>query len=124
MCISGVTCYYFHYNFAFFLIFFLANSADTDEMPRFAKCKIRNFRENFIFANSDKHIFAKLKIRDRGVILILISVNDSDQVISPIREDFIFTKLRILCEVSKTKPRENFRIYSTRLAVSSLQRFK
>ena len=25
-----------------------------------------------------KHIFAKLKIRDKGVILILISVNDSD----------------------------------------------
>ena len=62
-----------------------------------------------------KHIFATLKIHDNGVILILILVND--RVISPIREDFIFTKLR------KFRENKTFaKLYSTRLAVSSLQR--
>ena len=40
-------------------------------------------------------------------------------VISPFREDFIFTKLRI-CEVSlKLNPRENFRIYSKNMSLNA-----
>ena len=60
-------------------------------------CKFGNFRENFIFANSVKrHICDARNSRLRHDIPI--SVND--RVISPFREDFVFTKLRI-CEVSR-----------------------
>ena len=52
-------------------------------------CKFGNFRENFIFANSINRHICDVKPS---------SVND--RVISPFREDFIFTKLRI-CEVSR-----------------------
>ena len=33
-------------------------------------CKFGNFRENFIFANTLKDIFAKLKIRDQVMIYL------------------------------------------------------
>ena len=60
-------------------------------------CKFGNFRENIIFANS-----VKRHIRDVENSLqehdLPISVND--RVISPFREDSIFTELRI-CEVSR-----------------------
>ena len=55
------------------------------------------FRENFIFANSVKRHICDVKHSRPGHSLPL-SVND--RVISPFREDFIFTKLRI-CEVSR-----------------------
>ena len=47
-------------------------------------CKFGNFRENFFSRIVVKDIFATIK----------------DRVISPFREDFIFTKLR-KCEVSR-----------------------
>ena len=75
-------------------------------------CKSGNFRVNFIFADSVKRHICEVKISPLGHDLPR-SVNDS--VISPFREDFIFTKLRI-CEVSrKLNPRENFQIYSMSL---------
>ena len=56
-------------------------------------CKFGNFCEILFSRITLKHIFAMLKICDKGVIFPKISVND--RVISPICEDFIFTKLRI-----------------------------
>ena len=53
-------------------------------------CKSGNFRENFIFANSVKRHICDAKNLRLGHDLP-ISVND--RVISPFREDFIFTKL-------------------------------
>ena len=68
------------------------------------------FVASFIFANSDlRHICDNMNSQLGHDLLILVN----DRVISPFREDFIFTKLRI-CEVSrKLNPHENFRIYST-----------
>ena len=54
-------------------------------------CKFGNFRENFIFANSVKRHICDVK-NSRLRHDIPISVND--RVISPFREDFVFTKLR------------------------------
>ena len=71
-----------------------------DNYIKLEYCIFVNFRENIIFANS-----VKRHIRDVENSLLghdlPISVND--RVISPFREDFIFTKL----------PLANFRIYST-----------
>ena len=64
---------------------------------RFWYCKFGNFRENFIFANSVKRHICDVK-NSRLSHDLHISVND--RVISPFREDLIFTKLRI-CEVSR-----------------------
>ena len=51
--------------------------------------------ENFIFASSVKrHIFDVNKSRLRHDLQVPSSVNDRVHVISPFREDFIFTKLR------------------------------
>ena len=62
-------------------------------------CKFGNFRENFIFGNSVKrHICDVNNSRLRHDLHVPISVKD--RVISPFREHFIFTKLRI-CEVSR-----------------------
>ena len=64
-------------------------------------CKFGNFCENFIFANSVKTHLFDVEIRDKGVIYLL-SIND--RVISPIREDFIFTKFpenKTLAKISK-----------------------
>ena len=73
-------------------------------------CKSGNFRENFIFANSAKRHICEVK-KIRGLCCDLpISVNDKE--ISPFREGFIFTKLRIFEVSRKLNPRENFRIYS------------
>ena len=59
-----------------------------------AYCTFRNFRENFIFANSIKiHISDVKNLRLR--LDLPISIND--RVILSFREGFIFTKLRI-CE--------------------------
>ena len=59
-------------------------------------CKFGNFHENFIFTNSViRHICDVLNF-ELGHDLP-ISVND--RMIFPLREDFIFMKLR-LCEVS------------------------
>ena len=72
-------------------------------------CKFGNFLKDFIFANSVKTHICDVKNLRQGRDL-LISVKD--RVISPIREDFIFMKLRI-CEVSqKLNPHGNFPIYS------------
>ena len=72
-------------------------------------CKFGHFRENFIFANSVKTHICNVENSRQGRGSP-ISVND--RVISPIHEDFIFTKLGV-CEVSrKLNTRENFRIYS------------
>ena len=49
-----------------------------------------------IFANSIKTHICDIKNSRQGHDL---SISENDRVISPIREDFIFTKLRI-CEVS------------------------
>ena len=57
-------------------------------------CKSGNFRENFIFAICVKRHICDAKKSRLGHDLP-ISVNG--RVISPFREDFIFTKLRI-CE--------------------------
>ena len=55
-------------------------------------CKFGNFRENLIFANSVKrHICDVKKSRHRHDL----SVSVNDRMISPFREDFIFTKLRM-----------------------------
>ena len=60
-------------------------------------CKFENFRENFISTNRAKtHIFDVKNSRQESDLPM--SVND--RVISQIREDFIFAKLRI-CEVSR-----------------------
>ena len=55
-------------------------------------CKFRNFLMHFNFPNSIKTHICNVKNSRRGHDL-LISVND--RVISPINEDFIFTKLCI-----------------------------
>ena len=60
------------------------------------------FRQNFIFANSVKTHIGDVENSREGCDL-LISVND--RVISPIREDFIFTKLR---KFRKNKPSQKF----------------
>ena len=60
-------------------------------------CRFGNFRENFIFANSFKRHISDVK-NSRIRQDLPISIND--RVISPFREGFIFTKLRI-CEVSR-----------------------
>ena len=60
-------------------------------------CKFENFRENFIFMKSVKKHICDIK-KSRLRFDLPISVND--RAISPFREDFIFTKLRI-CEVSR-----------------------
>ena len=72
-------------------------------------CKFEYFRENLIFANNVKRHICGAK-NSRLVHDLPISVIDA--VVSPFREDFIFSKLRI-CEVSrKENPREIFRVYS------------
>ena len=76
-------------------------------------CKFGNFRENFIFAKSVITDICGGENSRQGRDLP-ISVNY--RVISPIREEFICTKLRI-CEVSRKKdPRENFWIYTLNIA--------
>ena len=69
-------------------------------------CKSGNFRENFIFANSVKRHICDVRNSRLGHDLP-ISVNV--RLISPFREDSIFTKLRIS---RKKNASENFRIYS------------
>ena len=64
----------------------------------FLYCKFGNFRDNFIFANSVKTHICDVENSRQGRDLP-ISVND--RVISPIREDFIFTKLRIFSKISE-----------------------
>ena len=59
-------------------------------------CKSGKFRENFIFAICVKRHICDAK-NSRIWHDLPKSVND--RVISPFREDFVFTKLRI-CEVS------------------------
>ena len=58
-----------------------------------------------------KVILATLKIRAR--LGRDLPASGNDKVISPSREDFIFTKLRNSEASRKSKPREIFRIYST-----------
>ena len=65
-------------------------------------CKFGNFREHFIFANSAKRHICDVK-ESRLWHDLPISVND--RMISPYREDFIFTKMR---SFAKINPRENF----------------
>ena len=77
--------------------FKLGKSVRPDRQSLFAYCKSGNFRENIIFANSGKRHICDVKNSRLGHGLP-ISVND--RVIAPIREDSIFTKLRI-CEVSR-----------------------
>ena len=55
-------------------------------------CKFGNFREDFVFANSPKRHICHVKNSCYGRDLP-ISVNN--RLISPISEDFIFTKLCI-----------------------------
>ena len=63
-------------------------------------CKFGNFRENFIFANSDKsRICHSKKSRLRHDLLILVI----DRMISPFREGIIFTKLRIYAKFHENK---------------------
>ena len=61
-------------------------------------CKLRNFRENFLFAKSFKSHICDVKNLRQGHDLT-IPVND--KVIAQKREDFIFTKLRI-CKVRES----------------------
>ena len=69
---------------------------EIDRLDGSDYCKFGTFREDFIFANNVKRHTCDVKTSRLGHGL-LISVNE--RVISPFREDFIFTKLRI-CEVS------------------------
>ena len=69
----------------------IADRVETN-LPFCGYCKFGNFRENFIFTNSVKTHICYVKNARQGRELPL-SVND--KVISPIREGFIFTKLRI-----------------------------
>ena len=55
-------------------------------------CRFGNFRENFIFANSNKRHISDVK-NSRLRQDLPISINE--RVILPFREGFIFTKLRI-----------------------------
>ena len=71
-------------------------TGDQFYMDHVTYCKFGNFRENLIFTNSIKRHICDVKNWRPGHDLP-ISVND--RVISPYRERFIFTKLRI-CEVS------------------------
>ena len=70
-------------------------------------CKFGNFREYFIFANSIKMHICDVNNSRLGHDL---SISVNDRVISPIREGFILTKLRIfICEVfAKMKPSRKF----------------
>ena len=62
-------------------------------------CESGNFRESFIFANSDlRHICDNKKSRIGHDLPILVN----ERVISPFCEDFIFKKLRI-CGVLQKK---------------------
>ena len=63
-------------------------------------CKFENFRDNSIFENSVKTHICEVKNLQQGRDLH-ISVKDRE--ISPIREDFIFMKLR-----TKIKPSLKF----------------
>ena len=58
-------------------------------------CTSGNFRENFIFANSVKRHIYDVKYSRLGHDF---SISVNDRVISPFREEFVFTKL---CEVSR-----------------------
>ena len=60
-------------------------------------CKSGKFRDNFIFASSVLRNTCNRRIQRLGYDLPLSVV---DRVISPFREDLIFTKLR-MCEVSR-----------------------
>ena len=62
-------------------------------------CKLKNFRENFIFANSVMICDVKISRLEDD---LPTSVNG--RVISPFRECFYFAKLRF-CEVSRNKTR-------------------
>ena len=62
-------------------------------------CKFWNFRENFIFAKSIKRHICDVKNSRLGHDL---PTSVKDIVISPFRDDSIFTKLRI-CEVRENK---------------------
>ena len=64
-------------------------------------CRFRNFRENFIFANSIKrHISDVQNSRLRQDLPISIN----DRVILPFREGFIFTKLLAKKKFSRKFP--------------------
>ena len=56
--------------------------------------KFENFREDFTFANSIKRHICDFK---NSLLDNDLPISLNDRVISPLREDFIFTKLRI-CE--------------------------
>ena len=58
-------------------------------------CKFGNFRDNFIFVNSVKRHICDVKKSRLGHEL---PISVQDRVITPVREDLIFTKFRI-CEV-------------------------
>ena len=60
-------------------------------------CKFGNFRENFIFANSVKSHICDVK---NSRLWHDLPISVKDRMISPFREGYIFTKLRI-CEVSR-----------------------
>ena len=73
----------------------LKHNLHTNVFDKFIYCKFRNFRENFIFANSiQRHISDVKNSRLRQDLPLSIN----DRVILLFREGFIFTKL---CEVSR-----------------------
>ena len=84
-------------------------------------CKFRNFRENFIFANSIKGYICQVKILQLRHDLP-ISVND--RMILPFHEGFIFVKLCIMRSFTKIKHSQKFPnlqyIFSLSLSVSVL----
>ena len=53
-------------------------------------CRFRNFRENFIFANSIKRHISDVK---NSQLRQDLPISIKDRVILPFREGFIFTKL-------------------------------
>ena len=66
-------------------------------MSRPQYCRFRNFRENFIFANSIKRHIRDVK---NSQLRQDLPIPINDRWILPFREGFIFRKLRI-CEVSQ-----------------------
>ena len=64
-------------------------------------CKSRNFRENFILANSVKRHICDVK---NSLLRHDLPPSINDRVISPFRDSFIFTKLRAKLKSSRKFP--------------------
>ena len=66
-------------------------SRESQEDQKRSESDVGNFRDNFIFANNEKrHIWDVIKSR----LWHDLPISVNDKMISPFREDYIFTKLK------------------------------